>query len=139
MTENAEHPLLKRTNVNMSKLNSDLFMMLSFCFTKLRCEEDGRRQHMSAVFSLCACIYGRHATERSNVAHSVIRMREKCVVCLSVKLQQIECTLTNDVMRLVAVRNENILCHSVQLFFSCAALYCHALQIQGLRSSEGCC
>ncbi len=49
---------------------------------------------MSAVFSLCACLYGRHATERSNGANSVIR--EKCVVCLSVELQQIECTLTDD-------------------------------------------
>ncbi len=63
------------------------------------------------------------------VAISVIQSREKCVVCLSVELQQIECTLTADVTRLVAVRNKNILCHSIQLFFSFAALYCHALQI----------
>ncbi len=76
---------------------------------------------MSAVFSLCACIFERHATERSNGANSLIRLREKCVVCLSVELQQIECTLTDDVTSLVAVRNKNILCHLVQLFFSCAA------------------
>ncbi len=76
---------------------------------------------MSAMFSLCACIYGRHATEQSNVATSVIRLREKRVVCLSVELQQIECTLTDDVTNLVAVRNKNIVCHSIQMFFSCAA------------------
>ncbi len=63
----------------------------------------------------------RQTTERSNIVNSVIQLREKCVVCLSVELQQIECTLTDDVTRLVAVRNKNILCHSVQLFFSCAA------------------
>ncbi len=38
---------------------------------------------MPAVFSLCACIYGR--------------LREKCVVCLSLELQQTECALTHDV------------------------------------------
>ncbi len=42
-------------------------------------------------------------------------------MCLSVELQQIECTLTDDVTRWVAVRNQKILCHLVQLFFSCAA------------------
>ncbi len=67
---------------------------------------------MSAVFSLCACIYGRHPTERSNVANSAIQLREKCAA-LSVELQQIECALTNDVTRLVVVRNTNILCHSI--------------------------
>ncbi len=43
---------------------------------------EGKRRHMSAVFSLCACIYGRHDTEWSNVANDVIQLREKCVVCL---------------------------------------------------------
>ncbi len=76
---------------------------------------------MSAVFPLFTCIYWRHETERSNVVNSLIQLRENCVVCLSVELQQIESTLTDDVTRLVAVRNKNILCHSVQLFFSCAA------------------
>ncbi len=86
---------------------------------------------MSAVFSLCACIYGRHPTERSNVANSGIRLREKCVVCLSVELQQIECALTDDVTRLVAVRNANILCHSIQLFslLHRSITCCLALQI----------
>ncbi len=41
---------------------------------------EGKRCHMSAVFTLCTCIYGRHVTEQSNVANSVIRLREKCVV-----------------------------------------------------------
>ncbi len=74
------------------------------------------------MVSLCACIYGRHATEQSNVVNSLIQLREKHVVCLSVELQQIECTLTDDITHLVAVRNKNILCHSFQLFFSCATL-----------------
>ncbi len=41
---------------------------------------EGKRRHMSAVFTLCTCVYGRHVTEQSNVANSVIRSREKCVV-----------------------------------------------------------
>ncbi len=53
-------------------------------------KEEGRRRHMSAVFSLCACIYGRHGTEWSNVANSVIQLREKCIVCLTRELHQIE-------------------------------------------------
>ncbi len=51
------------------------------------------------------CVYLWEATEWSNVANNVIRLREKCV-SLSVKLLQIECTLTDDVTRLVAVRNK---------------------------------
>ncbi len=38
-------------------------------------------------------------------------------VCLSVELQQTECTLTDDVTHLAAVRNKNILCQ-----FSCSSL-----------------
>ncbi len=34
-------------------------------------------------------------------AKSVIRLRKKCVVCLSVELQQIERTLADDVMILM--------------------------------------
>ncbi len=100
-------------------------------------KEEGRKRHMSAVFSLCACIYGRHTTERSNIANTVMWLREKCVVCLSVELQQIECTLTDDVTRLVAVRNTNFLCHSVVLLLCRSIRYCYALQIQGLAPVTG--
>ncbi len=34
--------------------------------------------------------------EQNGAANSVIWLREKCVVCLSLELQQIECALTND-------------------------------------------
>ncbi len=44
---------------------------------------------MFAVFSLSACIYGKHGTEWS---------RKWCdfIVCLSLELQLIECTLMHD-------------------------------------------
>ncbi len=41
-------------------------MMLSECLQDYVVKGEGRRCHMSAVFSLCACIYGRHGTERSS-------------------------------------------------------------------------
>ncbi len=48
---------------------------------------------MFAVFSQCACIYWE-ALEQNTIANSVIWMRENCVVCLSLELQQTECTQT---------------------------------------------
>ncbi len=70
MTENAEHPLLKRAT--QLQLVHDVLQDYVV-------KGEGRRRHMSPVFSLCACIYGRYVTERSNVANSVIWLREKCV------------------------------------------------------------
>ncbi len=96
------------------------FMMLLFCFTRLHCERGGKKTpHFYCVQFMCVYLW---EAERSNVANSVIRLREKRVVCPSVELQQLECTLTDDVTCLVAVRNTNIWCHSIQLFSSRAAL-----------------
>ncbi len=61
----------------------------------------------------------------------MILWRENCDVCLSEELQQIECTLTDDVTRLAAVRNKNILCQ-----FSCSSLVplqSGALLMSGMR------
>ncbi len=97
MTEMRSLPLSKRPDT--SRLNFDLFMMLSFCLKRLMLgPERGRDEGATfAVFSSCACIYGRNGTERNRAANSVIHLREKCLVCLSLELQHIECALTYDV------------------------------------------
>ncbi len=74
---------------NISWLNSISFMMLSFCFTRLRRESGGRKVlHVCCVSFMCVHLWA---------ASSVIWLREKCVVCLSLELQQIECALMHDV------------------------------------------
>ncbi len=82
---------------------------------------------MSAVFSLCACIYGKHATERSNLANSVIWLREKCAV-LSVELQQIECTLMDDLNNLYvnADRGHILIFLDLLSSYCTPLLYCNA-------------
>ncbi len=48
-----------------------------------------------ATFAVFMCAY--LSVKRNGLANSVITLKYKCVVCLSLELQQIECALTHDV------------------------------------------
>ncbi len=45
------------------------------------------------------CVFKR-GMEQNGVEHSLIWLREKCIVCLSLELQQIECVMTYDANKL---------------------------------------
>ncbi len=56
---------------------------------------------MFAVF-VCAFMEGM---ERNGVANSLIWLREKCIMCLSLELQQTECALMHSVNSLYVTAN----------------------------------
>ncbi len=72
-----------------------MFMMLSFCFTRLHCER-GATKTPRLLCSVYVNVF-MGGMRLNGVANSVIRLREKYDVCFSVELQQIECTLMDDV------------------------------------------
>ncbi len=70
-------------------------MMLLFRFTRLRHERGGKKGPRLLCLAYLHVFTG--GMEQNRAGNSVIWLREKCVVCLSLELQQIECTLMHDV------------------------------------------
>ncbi len=78
-------PWTSQRKVNMSGLNSESFCCSCFVLQNYAVKGEGRRRRMSAVISLCVCIYGR---QNGSEQQTVIWLREKYVLCRSVELQQ---------------------------------------------------